>query len=477
MSNGQEGPRSYLGRRQERILRIFAVGLITVVAFEAIAVATAMPTVMHSLNSLNLYALAMGVPMAGQLITTALAGPWSDSRSPQSCLYTGVSALFAGLLICTVAPNAYVLVLGRAIQGLGGGLVVVPLYTMVGYNVRPSRQPSFFAAFAAAWVVPAIVGPALAGFIVQHASWRIVFGMVPAVLLLAAPPLVISTRTIPYEKTPATRSRLRRTALPALIAGISVGVLQAVSGTPSDSFSPWLVTVIGVATVVAFVSIQPLLPPGTFISRRGLASTVLLRGLINGSFIGIETFLPLLLQDIHGWEPAQAGLILTVGSVTWAIGSAIQGRITSFSGRRRLAVTGALIQLLGILVVIPGSSPDLSGLIVIAGWTISGLGIGLSYPAMTVHGLSLTPPEHQGRTSSSLQLADTLGSAFCVAIGGIAFALVMPREAAAFATVFVGIALVMTMAVVVARRVQPHPGSREAAQQRASFAAEQDGQG
>ncbi|AWE42333.1 MFS transporter [Actinobaculum sp. 313] len=401
-------------------------------------------------------------------------GPWSDTKSPQSCLYTGVAALFTGLLVCTIAPNAYVLILGRAIQGLGGGLVVVPLYTMVGYNVRPSRQPGFFAAFAAAWVVPAIVGPAVAGFIVQHASWRIVFGVVPAVLLLAAPSLVMSTRTIPYETTPTTRSELRRSAMPALIAGIAVGVLQAVSGTPSDSFSAWLITVIALATVIAFVSIQPLLPLGTFISRRGLASTVLLRGLINGSFIGIEAFLPLLLQDVHGWNPAQAGLILTVGSVTWAIGSAIQGRITSFSGRRRLAVTGAFIQLFGILVVLPGSFPEVTGLVVLAGWTISGLGIGLSYPAMTVHGLSLTAPENQGRTSSALQLADTLGSAFCVAIGGIAFALVMPQESAAFATVFGGIALVMLMAVMVARRVQPHPGSREEAQQRASLAADHE---
>ena len=94
----------FLEGSQERLLKWLAVGLISLVAFETLAVATAMPTVVRSLEGENLYALAMGITMATQLIATALAGPWSDNRSPQSCLYTGVLLFVVGLTICTFSP-------------------------------------------------------------------------------------------------------------------------------------------------------------------------------------------------------------------------------------------------------------------------------------------------------------------------------------------------------------------------------------
>ena len=102
-----DSERTFLERPQERLLKWLAVGLISLVGFEALAVATAMPTVVRSLEGENLYALAMGIPMATQLIATALAGPWSDNRSPQSCLYTGVFLFVVGLTICTFSPSPF----------------------------------------------------------------------------------------------------------------------------------------------------------------------------------------------------------------------------------------------------------------------------------------------------------------------------------------------------------------------------------
>ena len=145
-----QNERVFLSPSEEQLLKWLSVGLISLIAFEALAVATAMPTVVSALHGDNLYALAMGVVMATQLMTTALAGPWSDSRSPQSCLYTGVGLFVLGLVICSSAQTMELFVLGRAVQGLGGGLSIVPLYTLIGNHVRPTRQPSFFAAFAAA---------------------------------------------------------------------------------------------------------------------------------------------------------------------------------------------------------------------------------------------------------------------------------------------------------------------------------------
>ncbi|WRS29225.1 MFS transporter [Actinomycetaceae bacterium MB13-C1-2] len=456
--------RAFLEGPQERLLKWLAVGLISLVAFEALAVATAMPTVVRSLEGQNLYALAMGITMATQLIATALAGPWSDTRSPQSCLYAGVALFVLGLTICTLSPSMYIFVLGRGIQGFGGGLSMVPLYTIIGNHVHPSRQPPFFAAFAAAWVLPALIGPGIAGLVVQYASWRLIFGFVPVVFLLAVPVLVKVTSALPRTEPAESEGSTKRRMLLAIGAGISVALLQVMSGTEPDSFTPPIFLVIAVSAVLTFAFMKPLLPVGTFSARRGLPSTVLLRGLANGAFIGVETFLPLLLQLVHGWEPAGAGLVLTVGSITWAIGSAVSGRIADREVRAKLPVVGTVIQLVGSVVTFAGVFEGVPGAVIIIGWTITGLGIGLVYPTMTVHALAMTRTKNKGKTSSALQMADTLGAAFCVAAAGIAYALVLPNLSPAFAAAVGLMIVILVMAVPIARRTRPYPGSDEEVQ-------------
>ena len=420
-----------------------------------------MPTVVKALDGSNLYALAMGIPMAIQLIATALAGPWSDHRSPRSCLYTGVALFVTGLLICTFAPTMQVFVVGRAIQGFGGGLVVVPLYTLIGHHVHPKRQPPFFAAFAAAWVLPAMVGPALAGLVVEYASWRWVFGFVPAVALVAFPFLLKVVNGLPTTRPSPAGGGTAVKVLFAAGAGVSVAVLQVLSGTKQGSFTPAILVMIGGAAVLAFLFASPLLPAGVFAARRGLASTVLLRIMANGTFAGVEVFLPLLLQLVHGWTPVAAGFVLTVGSVTWATGSAIASRAAGQTKNRKIVLVGAAMQLAGTMVTFAGVFGSVSGIVVIIGWAITGLGIGLIYPTTTVHALAMSPSSAKGKTSSSLQIADTLGAAFCVAAGGIAYALAMPNLTAAFGSVIALMVVILVAALPIATRLVPPPASLE----------------
>lgn len=451
----------YVDARTERRLMIISVGLISLIAFEALAVATAMPTVVNRLQGHHYYALAMGVVLATQIMTTALAGPWSDSRSPQSCLYTGVALLATGLTICTFAPNMLIFVAGRAIQGLGGGLSIVPLYTMIGNNIAPSHRPKFFAAFAAAWVVPGLVGPAVAGIVVEHTSWRWIFGFVPALLVLASPLFVGATRKLPHRAERQKAERVKRTVTFSLLTGISVALLQVTSGTRPERFTPTVYMTIVLAGIITFVCLKPLLPRGTYLSRRGLASTVLLRGLLNGSFLGVEAFLPLMLQEIHGWSPAMAGLVLTASSVTWALGSALQAKVKDPTQRPRLAVSGSALMLAGLVIASSASFHGVPGALVIFGWVIGGFGIGVAFTAMSVHSLAMTPPERQGKASSALQLADNVGAAVAIAVAGIVYAIIMPAQEWAFLGATGVLCLTGALAVAVARRVAPYPGSKE----------------
>lgn len=176
-------------RATERLLLIGSVVLITSLAFEALATTNAMPTVVADLGGDRWYSLAAGMVLAGQIVSTTVAGWWADKSGVRTPLFLGLTMFSAGALAAGLAPNLAVFVLGRAIQGLGSGLVMVPLYVMVGAMVSADRRPMFFAAFSFAWVLPSMIGPFIAGYIVDHWDWRPVFWLIVPIALVALLPL------------------------------------------------------------------------------------------------------------------------------------------------------------------------------------------------------------------------------------------------------------------------------------------------
>ena len=458
---------AYLSPGVERLFTWLTVGCVSLIAFEAVAVGTAMPTVADRLDGQNLYALAMGIPLAAQLVTTALAGLWCDARSSQACLLAGLGVLSAGLTACTAAPTMELFVVGRTVQGLGGGMCIVPLYSILGSHVRPDRQGRIFAMISGAWVLPSMVGPVVAGWMVESLNWRAVFGCVPFLFLLGLPLLLIVVKRLP-KTDPGPLVGWTAIMIPSVLTGASIAGLQILSGTPPEKFTAAVYAAVVLTGVLTFVFIRPLLPRGTYVARRGLASTILMRGLSSGTLLGTEAFLPLLLQKIHCWRPTEAGFILTVGSITWALGSWIQGRVSSPDLRRRIASLGTAFQLCGILVVVHASFYRFSPWLVVAGWSLAGLGMGLVFSAMAVHALAMTPKRRQGTTSSAIQLADTLGFSFCVAVVGLVYAIVMPAQEWAFAASVGTMALLSAVSLIIVRRTVPHPGSEEEAQLEAS---------
>ncbi|MCW2736233.1 MFS transporter, partial [Nocardioides sp.] len=168
-------------------------GLIAFVAFEAMAVATVMPTVARDLDGLGLFALAFAAPLASGVVGMVAAGAWSDRTGPVVPLLASMALFSLGLLVCGLAPTMEVLLAGRVLQGLGGGALTVGLYVVVGLVYPPALRPAVFASFAAAWVLPALFGPGLAALVADVWHWRWVFlgavALVVVALALLAPAL------------------------------------------------------------------------------------------------------------------------------------------------------------------------------------------------------------------------------------------------------------------------------------------------
>ncbi|MER7539118.1 MFS transporter [Streptomyces sp. NPDC097704] len=449
-----------------RALSIGMVSVVLLIAFEATAVGTAMPVAARELHGIALYAFAFSAYFTTSLFGMVLAGQWSDRSGPLAPLTAGISAFAAGLLLSGTAGAMWMFILGRAVQGLGGGLVIVALYVVVGRAYAEHLRPAIMAAFAASWVVPSIVGPLASGTITEHLGWRWVFIGIPVLVvfpLALALPAIRRTASGPADpETPVAPWDRRRIVL---ALGISAGA--ALLQYAGQELRPLALLPAAVGLALLVPAVRGLLPRGTWRAARGLPAVILLRGIAAGTFIAAESFIPLMLVSERGLSPTLAGFSLALGGLTWALGSWIQSRPWTEPYRERLVVLG-----MGLIALAIAGAPSVliesvPAWVVAVVWAFGCFGMGAVISSTSVILMKLSAPEEVGANSAALQISDGLSNVLLLAAGGAAFAALgggavghamdagasTGSHPAAFAAVFLPVAAVAAVGVWVATRL------------------------
>ncbi|MFI1362626.1 MFS transporter [Streptomyces griseochromogenes] len=456
--------------RAYRALSVGIVSVVLLIAFEATAVGTAMPVAARELDGVALYAFAFSGYFTTSLSGMVLAGQWSDRRGPLGALTTGIAAFAAGLVVAGTAQVMWVFILGRAVQGFGGGLVIVALYVVVGRAYPERLRPAIMAAFAAGWVVPSIVGPLASGAVTEHLGWRWVFLGIPVLVvfpLALALPQIRSRAAGPVAGGEGSASFDRRRIRLALAVSLGAGLLQyAAQDLRWLSLLPALA---GAALLVP--AVLGLLPRGTYRAARGLPSVVLLRGLAAGSFIAAESFVPLMLVTQRGLSPTPAGFSLAAGGGTWALGSWVQSRPRVEPYRERLMTVGMVLVAAAITTAPSVLVHSVPVWIVAVAWGLGCFGMGLVISSASVLLLQLSAPREAGANSAALQISDALSNVVLLAATGAAFAALGGGSTtagaadgtrpAAFAAVFLPMAAVALAGAWVTTRLRaPAGGTR-----------------
>jgi MFS family permease len=433
-----------------RALTLGLVLTVTFVASEALAVVTVMPVVARDLHGLALYGWAFSSFLLASLIGIVLAGRDADRHGPARPYLAGLVLFTAGLLVGGLAPSMWVLVVGRCLQGLGAGAVPAVAYVAIGRSLPQAQRARMMAVLSTAWVVPGIIGPGVAAAVSHLFGWRWVFlGLIPLVVVagpLALPALLRLGRP---DVAPSEEHRVvdgvRTAAGAALVLGalggrsIWVGALLAVAGV-----------------VVGLTPLRRLLPAGTLRARRGLPATMLSRGLLTFAFFGADAYVTLTITTVRHHSTIAAGGVVTASTLAWTLGSWIQARLNDQWEGARMVRVGLVLILVGIAGMVWQLRDGVPLWEAYVAWSVAGLGMGLSYAPISLMMLRAAPAGREGWASASLSLADVLGTALGVGVGGAAVAAVSRASrpvSGGVVLAFAAAALAAVVALFVARRL------------------------
>jgi MFS family permease len=406
-------------------LRALTIGLVVMVAaaaFSRLGVSTALPAAAAELDGVAWYGWVFTVFTLTNILGLSVAGPVFDRFGLVRPLWVGTASFAVGLLVATFAPSMPIVVLGRALQGLGAGALSVAAYSAIARGFPDRLRPVMLALNASAFTVPSLIGPVLAGLVAENFTWRLVFGIlvpfVPAAAFLARRPLGRldaaksgdMATTSGDDRRPVRRAVGGGLALSAGLGGVLVAARLPVF---------WGAAAVLVGGALVMIGARRLLPTGIFALRRGVAANVVFAAALSCCFFTVDLFVPLALTNVRGISATGAGLVLTAGIIGWTAGAFIPDRLArSGLGFRAIAQIGTLLVIVGLAVmaaVILSSCP-----VVFAGvgWVISGFGAGVAFTTNSIVVLRSAPTESAGRASSQLELGNQAGIAIGTGLAG-----------------------------------------------------------
>ncbi|MFL6075634.1 MAG: MDR family MFS transporter [Mycobacteriales bacterium] len=410
----------------QRRLRLVFSGLMLgmlLAALDQTIVATALPRIVSDLGGLAHLSWVVTAYLLASTVTTPLWGKLGDLVGRKLIWVTAIPLFLAGSLVCGLAQNMTTLIAGRAVQGLGGGGLMVTAQAIVGDVVPPRDRGRYQGLFGAVFGVSSVAGPLLGGFFVDHLSWRWVFTVNLPVGALA----LAASVWLP---------RVRGTARPvidylgtATIGGFATCVVLVASlgGSTYAWGSPEIVG-FGVAAAVFLVAFlvverrarEPVMPLRLFRIQQFTLTGVV--GLILGFVMfGSITYLPLYLQIVRGASPTSSGLRMIPMMVGVLGASILSGQLISRSGRYKVyPVVGTAVMAFGLyllsrLALHTGTWAQSAYLLVF------GLGIGLTMQVLVLVAQNAVDYSDLGVATSTSTFFRSIGASFGTAVFGAVF--------------------------------------------------------
>ena len=384
-------------------------------------VATALPTIGRDLGDFENLSWTVTAYLLTSTMVASLYGKMSDIHGRRAMMLAAIGIFIAGSAICAMAPDMLTLVIGRGVQGLGGG-GIMPLAQVIVADVCPPRERGRYQAYiGVGWVAAGVGGPVVGGFIAQHFHWSLIFwinvplGLLPAFLTNAA--LKRLPRNERWHELDIIGASLMMIAASALLLALTWGGTRY----PWLSAQIVLLFLLAVAFTIAFGwrithAAEPYLPI-PILKNRVVRMGAVASGCAVGTSVGLTVFVPFYYELVHKLSPSDAGLALIPIAVMTTPGSIMAGRaMMHLRHYKRLPLVCLSIAILATiyLAVFPNSSPW----VVMAALSFIGVGVGSVFPLSTVCIQNAVPAHQMGIATGVMNFFRALLSALAVAAMG-----------------------------------------------------------
>ncbi|QDP98122.1 MFS transporter [Microlunatus elymi] len=421
MTQSSTPSRASVGLRSERgpVLGSLMLGT-ALIALDATILATAVPSVVNTLGGFSQFPWLFSIYVLAQAVSVPIYGKLSDQIGRKPIMMFGIGLFVVGSILCGLATSMPMLIIFRAVQGLGAGAIGPMAMTIIGDIYTVAERAKVQGYTASVWGISSVVGPTLGGVFTDFVSWRAIFLINIPVGILAGWMLYRHF----HESVKITKHKIDFAGAGALTVGASLIILGLLEGGVLWSWLSLpsvLIFVVGAAVLVAFLIIErraaePVLPSWAF-SRRifdGVYITAMAVGVLT---LGLSSYVPIFVQDVLGSSALIAGFALAGQSIGWPLAASQSGRIYLRIGFRNTALIGgafALVGSLSLLLLGPGSTPLQVGI----SCAVVGLGLGLTTSPTLVAAQSVVGWEQRGVITATNMFARSMGSALGTAVFG-----------------------------------------------------------
>jgi MFS family permease len=425
---------------------LIITGGVALHAVSIYVVATIMPIVVADIGGLAFFAWTATLYIAGSLTGSAAVPMLLQRFGPRSAYQIGFAVFMAGSLLCSVAPSMPVLLVGRALQGFGGGMLPALGYGTVRVIFPPEVHARAIAMLGSVWGVAALLGPTLGGIFAQYGAWRGAFWVDLVIGLVFA---VVAARVLPAGRadtaTPRGFPGLRLGLLAAAAIAVSAG---GVFGRTAPALAGMLAAIVLVALMMRIDrgARIPLLPTGAFDPRRPIGAVSATLGLMILSTSPC-TFVPYLLHAGTGVAPIMGGYANATMALAWTLVSLLTAS-ASRRGARATIIAGPLGMCAGLAVDAVGFAHG-SVALVVAGQALIGIGVGVGWAHLAAMMMQVAPPAQKDIAGPFITTTQTLAAAFGSAIAGMTANLAgLPAAVTSDQVAATGMTLFATLAVV-----------------------------